>query len=102
MASDRVVIELSQTARNGGDGPQPLEGSARGDHAMASAFAIRHGRAYRYVASRWISDSTGNVLTRMRKIALPARSGTNDDHSAASASHVSGDAAAGRESSVWA
>src|SRR5208283_2428923 len=97
MASDRVVINLDQRARKGGDGLLPGDGSAPSEDAMASAFVARFGHEYRYVApwhrwitwdgKRWVQDSTGSVFALIRKIVYEAVGGTRHERKIATAGY---------------
>jgi hypothetical protein len=110
MASDRVVMNLDQRARKGGDGLLPGDGSAPSEDAMASAFVQRYGAEYRYVApwhhwimwdgKRWVQDSTGSVFALIRKLVHEAVSGTKDERRTATAACLTGDAAGARLGTV--
>ena len=107
MASDRVVINLEDRARQVARGASPRSEIARSEDARARAFVHRYGAEYRYVAPRhrWImwdckrsiQDSTGNLFALIRKFVLLATSGAKDERSSATPTNVASDAAgAGR------
>jgi hypothetical protein len=82
MASDRVVINLEDRARQIAKETSPRGDAAPSEDAMALAFVQRYGAEYRYVApwhrwimwdgKRWVQDSTGSVIALIRKLVLEA------------------------------
>src|SRR5271156_1730646 len=103
MASDRVVINLEERARQAAREASPRGDAAPSKDAMALAFVQRYGAEYRYVAprcrwtkwsrKRWLQDFTGSVFALIRKFVLQAVSSTEDERSAAAAAKVASDTA---------
>jgi putative DNA primase/helicase len=100
MASDRVVINLEERARQVAREPSPRGDAAPSEDAMALAFVQRYGTEYRYVApwhrwimwdgKRWVQDSTGSVFALIRKLVHEAVSGTKDERRTATAAYIAG------------
>ena len=99
MASDRVVINLDQRARKGGDGLRAvMDRALRGRHGVS--LCARFGNEYRYVApwhrwimwdgKRWVQDSTGSVFALIRKIVHEAVGGTRNERKIATAGYIAG------------
>src|SRR5208283_1856601 len=100
MASDRVVINLDERARQVAREPSPRGDTAPSEDAMALAFVQRYGAEYRYVApwhrwimwngKRWVQDSTGSVFALIRKLIHEAVAGTKDERRTATAAYIAG------------
>jgi putative DNA primase/helicase len=100
MASDRVVINLEDRARQVAREASPRGDAAPSEDAMALAFVQRYGVEYRYVApwhrwitwdgKRWVQDSTGSVFALIRKIVYEAVGGTRHERKIATAGYIAG------------
>jgi hypothetical protein len=105
MASDRVVINVENRARQVAKEKSPRGDIARSEDAVASAFLARQGPEYRRIGPRcrWIKwgrkrrfqDFTGSAFALIRKFVLQAVRGTKDERGTATAACDTGDVAPG-------
>src|SRR5271154_5670839 len=106
MASDRVVINLEDRARQVAKKPSPRSDMARSKDAVASAFLAPQRLKYTHIAPRcrwteWsgerrIQEFPGSVFALIRKFVLRMVSGTKDERRTATAACVTGDATGAR------